>query len=457
MNAKRTTLCCVVTLLMLTVTLESSVAATRQSALAFLDHRADPNYLVAVRPGDPYGYTRAVVTSLIGKQRTLLWMVAQPSFSPEYAVVLKQTEYEQDSAAPLTNRQAKRRQWVIEYAVAEEKIWQSREIGGGLSEPDIKPTEDVSRHQVVVTRDFAMKIRDAWLGVLKLTKHPHKPSLGIDGITFLFYCHCNFVGEIWTPRIGLPAELFELGRKLGEVARSGESDREVLKEQCLDLAASIVREANAQQDDATIRSSGIRRDKGRTSNAYTNQSNRITILIDGFESYDDEVDRICDTWTDGHAQGNDTNSMVGHLQAPFAERAIIRSGRQSMPLRYDNTAAPFYSETSRTWPTAQDWTANGANTLMLFVRGNGNNSPSQLHIAIEDESKHTATVIHPDPNILVTDQWTQWVVPLPEFGDIDLASIRAMHISIGDQTKPTPGGLGLIYLDDILLINQGPR
>ncbi len=93
-------------------------------------------------------------------------------------------------------------------------------------------------------------------------------------------------------------------------------------------------------------------------------------LVEGFESYTDDIDAgeaIFDTWLDGWV--NETGSTVGHLQTPFAERTIVRSGRQSMPLSYDNTEPPFYSEAERTFETARNWTVNGADTLRLFVAG----------------------------------------------------------------------------------------
>jgi len=93
-------------------------------------------------------------------------------------------------------------------------------------------------------------------------------------------------------------------------------------------------------------------------------------LIEGFESYTDDIDAgeaIFDTWLDGWV--NETGSTVGHMIAPFAERTVVHSGRQSMPLFYDNTESPFYSETSRSFDSVQNWTVNGADTLRLFVAG----------------------------------------------------------------------------------------
>ncbi len=68
--------------------------------------------------------------------------------------------------------------------------------------------------------------------------------------------------------------------------------------------------------------------------------------VDDFESYNDTNHRLRDTWIDGLADGK-SGSTVGHLTAPFAEQTIVHGGQQSMPLAYDNSKAPFYSETTR--------------------------------------------------------------------------------------------------------------
>jgi hypothetical protein len=90
--------------------------------------------------------------------------------------------------------------------------------------------------------------------------------------------------------------------------------------------------------------------------------------IEDFESYtDEEGNRIYETWIDGWT--NNTGSVVGYLQAPFAERTIVHSGAQAMPLEYNNVKTPYYSETERTFALAQDWTLNGADTLTLYFQG----------------------------------------------------------------------------------------
>ncbi len=98
------------------------------------------------------------------------------------------------------------------------------------------------------------------------------------------------------------------------------------------------------------------------------------LMVEDFEGYTDDMEAgttIFQTWIDGLE--NETGSVVGYFDSEngtFGETRIVHDGRQSMPLEYNNTTAPSYSETSRTFATPQDWTVYGADTLMLHVRGN---------------------------------------------------------------------------------------
>jgi hypothetical protein len=92
-------------------------------------------------------------------------------------------------------------------------------------------------------------------------------------------------------------------------------------------------------------------------------------VLDDFEAYNDDDNRIYNSWIDG-VTTKASGSTIGYLEAPFAEKTIVHGGRQSMPFEYNNVNTPYYSEGERQWDTAQDWTANGADTLTLFFRGN---------------------------------------------------------------------------------------
>ncbi len=53
-------------------------------------------------------------------------------------------------------------------------------------------------------------------------------------------------------------------------------------------------------------------------------------VVDDFESYNDDKNRIFDTWIDGYTDLK-SGSVVGYMQAPFAEQTIVHGGSQSMP------------------------------------------------------------------------------------------------------------------------------
>jgi hypothetical protein len=96
------------------------------------------------------------------------------------------------------------------------------------------------------------------------------------------------------------------------------------------------------------------------------------LVADDFESYNDEEGqgtRIYETWIDGYSDSS-SGSTVGYIEPPFAEQTIIRGGKQSMPMDYNNVNSPFFSEAVRTWDTPQDWSAHGADELVLYFRGN---------------------------------------------------------------------------------------
>ncbi|MGE5296659.1 MAG: discoidin domain-containing protein [Solirubrobacterales bacterium] len=90
--------------------------------------------------------------------------------------------------------------------------------------------------------------------------------------------------------------------------------------------------------------------------------------VEDFESYDDEDNRIYNAWLDGYSAGT-SGSTVGHMEAPFAEQSIVHGGRQSMPMAYDNTVSPYYSEAEHEFAAVQNMTGNGATELCVWTRG----------------------------------------------------------------------------------------
>ncbi len=173
-------------------------------------------------------------------------------------------------------------------------------------------------------------------------------------------------------------------------------------------------------------------------------------IIDGFETYNDDVDAattIFDTWIDGWVNGN--GSTVGYFDAPFAEKTIVNSGTQSMPLAYDNAASPWYSEAVRTFDTLQDWTVNGADTLQLYFQGAETNTADTLYIAIEDGTGQIAIATYPDSEALTAASWQAWTIPFSDLAGVNLSRVQAMYIGVGNRANPSAGGSGLLFIDDI--------
>jgi len=180
--------------------------------------------------------------------------------------------------------------------------------------------------------------------------------------------------------------------------------------------------------------------------------------VDDFESYDDNVDKkttIFDAWVDGFSNGL-SNSTVGYAQAPFAEQKIVHGGKQSMPLDYNNVKTPFYSEAERTFVTKQDWTADGVDTLVLYVQGAAPNKTAPIYVTLKDASNKTAVVANADLQTVIRGKWTEWKIPLNSFTGVNLAALKAIVIGVGNPASPAKGGYGLIYIDDIVLTKPAP-
>ncbi|MHC4557826.1 MAG: LamG domain-containing protein [Planctomycetota bacterium] len=170
------------------------------------------------------------------------------------------------------------------------------------------------------------------------------------------------------------------------------------------------------------------------------------LRVDDFDSYVDTNDLLL-TWVDGSDNG--TGSTIS-LETEFAGN--------SMNYVYDNTSYPWYSEVERTYTTPQDLTAGGAKALELRFRGDANNSPEQMYLALEDTAGNRSLVIQGNPNALVQEQWQgwqNWAIALQDFvnvNDVNLAKIKKVTIGIGNGIDPSPlTSKGNLHIDDILL------
>jgi len=173
--------------------------------------------------------------------------------------------------------------------------------------------------------------------------------------------------------------------------------------------------------------------------------------VDDFEDYNDfEPDRIFDTWVDGW--GVPANgSQVGSDVPPFAEQTIVHGGKQSMPLKYDNTTASYSEATANVanLQVGQDWTKYGITALSLWFYGDPTNAAEQLYV------KLNGSKVAYDGNAanLALIGWQVWNIDPALFG-ANLSNVT--ELSIGLERSGAVGGMGVVYIDDIQLYRSAP-
>lgn len=169
------------------------------------------------------------------------------------------------------------------------------------------------------------------------------------------------------------------------------------------------------------------------------------LVVDDFESYTNDIDAgeaIFQTWLDGF-DDSANGSQVGYLNAPFAEQAIVRSGKQAMPLYFDNTSVP--TSVAELDLRGQDWTRAGIQTLVLYFRGAADNTGGRIYVEING----TKVVYSGADDVLTKPIWRQWNIDLATVG-INLDNVTTLAVGVDG------GGSGLVYVDDILLYRMAP-
>jgi hypothetical protein len=175
------------------------------------------------------------------------------------------------------------------------------------------------------------------------------------------------------------------------------------------------------------------------------------LVVDDFDSYSgNEGEEIFMTWQDGFG-GNTAlgGSTTGHIDGPFVETAIVRSGNQSMPIYYDNDGGFIdicggsfvtgFSEVLCEFDTALDWTRSGIKTLGLWFHGAAGNM-GQLYVKIND----VKIPYDGDADNLALTAWQAWNIDLAASG-VGVQQVTSLAIGIDG------GGSGILYVDDIRL------
>ncbi len=176
-------------------------------------------------------------------------------------------------------------------------------------------------------------------------------------------------------------------------------------------------------------------------------------IVDNFESYNDIPEDqpgsnlVYLTWVDGF--GVPTNGSTMGYVIPFEpsmETDQVHSGQQSAPMAYDNTETATFSEVTRTFTSAQDWTANDVEVLTLWFFGDPANTPAQLYLKINGVQVN----YNDDAANLVVAQWHRFDVDLTTV-NTNLQSVNSMTIGVQEA-----GATGTVLLDDIRLYRPTP-
>jgi len=167
-----------------------------------------PNHLEPITPYDVYGtgYEQCVYETLVWDCSPEAWMIARPSFRSEYAIVLRKTPTG-DSSEP---------HYTLEYAIAQQPIWNDRKAEGGQLEVDLRRNVTVDRQ--IVNQDPATteKLLSTWRAVIEQTAYGDNECMGLDGETYDFYVHFDLFGGTWSPKTEVPRLMVESGQLLIE-------------------------------------------------------------------------------------------------------------------------------------------------------------------------------------------------------------------------------------------------
>ncbi|MCH8219483.1 MAG: LamG domain-containing protein, partial [Planctomycetes bacterium] len=169
-----------------------------------------------------------------------------------------------------------------------------------------------------------------------------------------------------------------------------------------------------------------------------------TIIVDDMESYkDEEFLEIWATWIDGFDDPGNNGAIVG-ANPPLGnyapESTIVYGGSQSLPIHFDNSAAPL-SEATNTFDATMDWSKHGVQSLVLFFRGSPANTGGQLYLKIND----TKVAYDGSSSDLMHLGWNRWTIPLSSVSASTLSRVTSLTIGIEGA------GSGVLYVDEIQL------
>jgi len=203
---------------------------------------------------------------------------------------------------------------------------------------------------------------------------------------------------------------------------------------------------------------------------------RDYLVVDDMESYTPWTtpnNNIFEIWLDGFGDcagsGNNTGAVLTEIADP------VLGGVQSMKYEFDNDGMVFspcdsaqegghlmYSKAEAQTADlvsgiGSDWTVDGVKALYIPFHGQpGSATTESLWIQLQDGSKGYGEKVFygayegESLDNFSDASWHDWYIDLADF-DVDLGNVVSITIGIGDETKDTAFGSGILYFDEIRL------
>jgi hypothetical protein len=167
------------------------------------------------------------------------------------------------------------------------------------------------------------------------------------------------------------------------------------------------------------------------------------LAVEDFQSYADDA-AIQAAWP---------HNIPGTFK--YVLLAADSDGNKTMRLEFQNQYDPFFTEATRTFAAAQDWTQLGAAALSLAFVGDDTNVEHPMYLKVEDAAGHSAKVQHPFTYACQAEVWQDWTIALADFsaGGVDLTAVKKLTIGLGSGQNSGQAGEDRdgIFIDDISL------
>ena len=96
-----------------------------------------------------------------------------------------------------------------------------------------------------------------------------------------------------------------------------------------------------------------------------------------------------------------------------------------------------FSNISTTGKVTGAWTVED-----IGVAQPSNEDAMPLYLVVQDSSNRNKVIVHPDANILLSEDWSAWRIPLADLAPVNMKAVKRMFIGIGSRSNANGGRRG---------------